>query len=60
MTLPHLPLPEPGTRADEAGYALREAASPEVQEFLGGDTVVVSVSLVTILIVLIIILIVSD
>jgi hypothetical protein len=31
------PPPQPGTGAEEREYELREAASPEVQEFVGGD-----------------------
>ena len=53
--------PQAGTESEETEYALREAASPEVQEFEGGETVVVSVSLLAILlIVLVVILLSSD
>ena len=32
-----LDLPYPGTDAEEAAYALREAADPSCAEFAGGD-----------------------
>ena len=60
MTLPLVPeAPEPGTLAEVREYGWREAASPEVQEFRGGDAIVVSVSLVTILLIVLIIVLLS-
>ncbi len=49
----------PASRAEEARYARREAASPEAKKFRGGDVIVISASAIAIvlLIVLIIVLI---
>lgn len=49
---------QPGTGAEEAAYAEREAASPEVQEFSGG-VVVVYVSLFGVLVVILILILIS-
>ena len=51
--------PQAGTDSEELQYALREAASSEVEEFEGGETVVVSVSLLAILLIVLIVVLLS-
>jgi hypothetical protein len=53
------PSPRPGSDAEAQDYALREEASPEAQEFTGGETVVISVSLLAILLVVLIVILLS-
>jgi hypothetical protein len=50
---------QPAIAGDAEAYELREAASPDVQDFAGGD-VVIGVSVGFIIVVLLIILILSD
>jgi len=60
MTLPFEPQPpEPGTPDETLEYGAREAASPGIQEFRGGDAIVISVSLVTILLIVLIVVLLS-
>ena len=52
----HAPPALEGTAEEEREYARREAMSPEVQEFVGGDGVVVAVLVIGVLVLVYLIL----
>ena len=53
-------VPRQGTDADSRDYALREASSPELQEFEGGEVVIVSIGFFGLLLIILIIVLIVD